>query len=162
MPKSNLVAEPGQHSIIATRVLNAPRELVFKVMTDPEAIPQWWGPRGLTTTVDKMEPRPGGSWRYVQHDAEGNEFAFHGVYHSIEAPLATIATFEWEGLPGHVALETTYYEEHNGGTKLTTISVFQTVEDRDGMLSAGMEGGENDSMERLEELLTQLKAGATA
>jgi len=159
MSKSSLTAEPGQHSIVATRIFNAPRALVFKVMTDPDSIPQWWGPRGLTTTVDKMEPRSGGSWRYVQHDAEGNEYAFHGVYHSVEAPERTIATFEWEGLPGHVALDTTLYEDYEGGTKMTAISVFQTVEDRDGMFQSGGQEGGNETYERLEELLAQLQAG---
>ncbi len=153
MPNRNLVAEPNQHSIVSTCVFNAPRELVFRVMNDPEAIPQWWGPRKLTTTVDKMEPRASGSWRYIVRDEKGNEWAFHGVYHSVEAPARTVSTYEWEGLPGHVSLETTIFEDHEDGTKVTTISVFQTVEDRDGMLQSGMEEGANESLDRLEELL---------
>jgi uncharacterized protein YndB with AHSA1/START domain len=160
MSKRSLTAEPGQHAIVGTRIFNAPRALVFKVMTDPEAIPQWWGPRNLTTIVDKMEPRSGGSWRYVQHDAEGNEFAFHGVYHTVEAPERTIATFEWEGLPGHVALDTTLYEDCEGGTKVTTISVFQTVADRDGMWESGAQEGGDETNDRLEELLMQMQAGS--
>src|SRR4051795_7591973 len=132
MSNRSLTAEPNQHSIVATRIFNAPRELVFKVMNDPEAIPEWWGPRNLTTTVDKAEPRSGGSWRYVVRDQKGNEWAFHGVYHSIEAPVQTVSTNEWEGLPGHVSMETVMFEDHDGGTKVTTISVFQTIEDRDG------------------------------
>src|SRR3954452_8272370 len=159
MSKSSLTAEPGQVSIVGTRIFNAPRALVFKVMTDPDSIPQWWGPRGLTTTVEKMDPRAGGSWRFVQHDAEGNEYAFHGVYHTVEAPERTIATFEWEGLPGHVALDTALFEDYEGGTKLTTISVFQTVEDRDGMLQSGAQEGGNETYDRLEELLAQMPIG---
>ena len=157
MTKRNLVAEPQQHSIVSTRILNAPRELVFKVMNDPQTIPQWWGPRILTTTVDKMEPHSGGSWRYVVRDQKGNEWAFHGIYHTIEAPLRTISTYEWEALPGHVSLETALFEDYEGGTKITTISVFQSIEDRDGMLQSGMEEGADDTMDRLEELLAKLQ-----
>lgn len=158
MPKRNLAAEPNQHSIIATTIFNAPRELVFKVMNDPQTIPEWWGPRTLTTTVDKMEPWSGGSWRYVVSNEKGDEWCFHGVYHSIDELVQTVSTYEWEGLPGHVSMETTLFEDHEGGTRVTTISVFQTVEDRDGMLQSDMEEGANDTMNRLEELLARMHA----
>ncbi len=153
MSKLNLTAEPGKHSIVMTRDFDAPRELVFKAITDPNLIPQWWGPRSLTTTVDKMEVRPGGIWRFVERDADGNEDAFHGVYHDITLPERLIYTFEWEGMPGHVLLETVTFKDQDGKTRLTDISVFQTVEDRDGMLQSGMEGGAAESMDRLAELL---------
>lgn len=159
MSKRSLVAEPNQHSIVATSIFNAPRALVFKVMTDPQAIPQWWGPRNLTTTVDKMEPQSGGSWRYVVSAQNGDEWAFHGVYHAIEAPERIIFTYEYEAEPGHVSLETTMFEDHDGGTKLTTISVFQTIEDRDNMLQSDWQEGEAESMGRLEELLAKMRAG---
>ena len=142
----------GQEFII-TREFDAPRELVFRAYTDPEAIPKWWGPRRLTTTVDRMDVRPGGGWRFVQRDAEGNEFAFHGVYHEVVPPERIVGTFEFEGMPGHVALETTTLEDLGGRTRLTTTTVFQTVEDRDGMVASGMEEGATESMDRLEELL---------
>ena len=111
MPKRNLVAEPGQHSIIATTLFDAPRDLVFKIMTDPELIPQWWGPRSLTTTVEKMEPWAGGSWRYVVSSNNGGKWIFFGVNHAVEAPLRHVYTNEYEGLPGEVSLETTTYED---------------------------------------------------
>lgn len=158
MSKRSLVAEPKQHSIVATCIFNAPRELVFKIMTDPETIPQWWGPRNLTTTVDKMEPRSGGSWRYVVSAQNGKEWAFHGVYHAIEAPVRTVFTYEYEGLPGHVSMETAMFEDHDGGTKVTIISVFQTIEDRDNMLQSDWQEGEEESMDRLEELLAKMHA----
>ena len=158
MPKRNIVAEPGQHSIISTCVFNAPRELVFKLMHDPELIPQWWGPRILTTVVDKMEPRSGGSWRYVVGSEPGNQWFFHGVYHTVEAPVRSIFTYEDESLPGKVSLETTLYEDYEGGTKVTTISVYQTIEDRDNMMDSGMQEGGNETMDRLEELLEKVGA----
>jgi uncharacterized protein YndB with AHSA1/START domain len=155
MAKSNLVAEPGKQEIIITSIIDAPRDLVFKAYTDPNAIPQWWGPRDLTTVVDQMEVRPGGVWRFVHRDAGGNEYGFHGVYHDVVSPERIISTFEFEGMPGHVLLSTMIFEEQDGKTKLTDASVFQSVEDRDGMLQSGMEGGASESMDRLEELLAK-------
>ncbi|MEP7294372.1 MAG: SRPBCC domain-containing protein, partial [Chloroflexota bacterium] len=106
MANSNLVAEPGKHEIIMTREFNAPRELVFKAFTDPALIPQWWGQDSATTIVDQMEVKPGGLWRYVQRDAQGSEYGFHGVYHAITSPEQIVYTFEFEGMPGHVLMET--------------------------------------------------------
>lgn len=157
MAKASLIAEPGMHEIIMSRVFNAPRELVFKTMTNPTYIPQWWGQRNSTTIVDKMDAQAGGMWRYIQRDQQGNEFAFHGVYHSITAPERVIDTFEFEGMPGHVILETMTLEaQADGTTKVTVSSVFQSVADRDGMLSSGMEAGSNESYDRLDELLAKL------
>jgi uncharacterized protein YndB with AHSA1/START domain len=155
MAKLDLIAEPGKQEIIMTRVFDAPRELVFKAYTDPEAVPRWWGPEGLTTIVDKMDVKPGGVWRFVQRDADGNEFGFYGVYHGIVSPERLVYTFEFEGMPGHVLLETVTFEEDDGKTKLTDRSIFQSVEDRDGMLKSGMEEGAAESLDRLAELLAR-------
>ena len=158
--KIKIIAEPGKQEIFIMREFNAPRELVFKAFTDPDLYVQWLGPRELTTTLEKFEPKNGGSWRYIQKDPEGNEFAFHGVNHEVLAPERIIGTFEFEGLPetGHVILETARFEELPGDrTKLTSQSVFQSVEDRDGMLQSGMEEGVNDSYSRLDELLEKMQ-----
>lgn len=157
--KTKITAEPGKQEILITREFDAPRELVFKACTDPKLIPQWWGPRYLSTRVDTMDLRPGGQWRFINRDAEGNEYAFHGVYHEVRAPERVIDTFEFEGLPetGHVTLETLKLEELPGGrTRLIAQSVFQSVADRDGMLQGGMEGGVEDTYDRLEELLKKM------
>ena len=156
---TTITAEPGKQEIVITREFDAPRELVFKAFTDPQLLPQWWGPRYLTTEIDKMDVRPGGQWRYIQRDADGNTYRFHGVYHEILVPERIIDTFEFEGLPetGHVALETMSLEALPGGrTRFIAHSVFQSVADRDGMLQSGMEEGVKDSYDRLEELLKQM------
>ena len=147
---------PSDREIVMERVFNAPRELVFKAYTDPNLIPRWWGPRKYTTTVDKMDVRVGGAWRFVQRDAAGNEFAFNGEYREIAPPDRLSYTFEFEGMPGHVLLETVTFEERDGKTKVTVTSLFQSVEDRDGMLQSGMEAGANESQDRLAELLEAL------
>jgi uncharacterized protein YndB with AHSA1/START domain len=156
MTKINVVAEPGKQEILMTREFNAPRELVFRAFTDPALIPQWWGLSRTTTVVDKMEAKPGGVWRYIERDADGNEWAFHGVYHDVTAPERIIYTFEFEGMPGHVLLETVTLEEQDGKTLVKDLSVFQSVADRDGMLQAGMEGGANESWDQLDALLQKL------
>jgi len=163
MVKNNpteIIAEPGKQGIIIKREFNAPRELVFKAFTDPGLYTEWIGLRGLTTILEIFEPKNGGSWRYIQRDQDGNEYAFHGVNHEITAPERIISTFEFEGLPekGHVILDTARFEElPDNRTKLTTQSVFQTVEDRDGMIQSGMEEGVNDSYNQLDELLERMQ-----
>jgi uncharacterized protein YndB with AHSA1/START domain len=100
-----------------------------------------------------MEVRPGSVWRFVQRDPGSNTYAFHGVYHAILPPERLVFTFEFEGMPGHVLLETLTFEDQQGMTKVTDQSVFQSVADRDGMLHSGMEAGTAESMDRLDELL---------
>ena len=160
MAKVDITAEPGKLEILIIREFDAPRELVFKAFTDPQLYVQWIGPRGLKTDLGRFEQRDGGSWRYIQTDEQGNKSAFHGVNHEIKAPERIIGTFEYEGLPesGHVILQTAKFEELPGDrTKLISQSVFQSVEDRDGMLASGMEMGVNESYERLDEVLKNLK-----
>jgi uncharacterized protein YndB with AHSA1/START domain len=147
---------PSDRAIVMERVFNAPRALVFKAYTDPDLIPKWWGPRKYTTTVDKLDVRVGGAWRFVQRDADGNVYAFNGEYREIAPPGRLSYTFEFEGLPGHVLLETVTFEEQGGQTKVTVTSLFESVEDRDGMLQSGMEQGANESQDRLAELLETL------
>ncbi len=151
--RTKFTAEPGKQEIVVTRIFDAPREKVFKASMDPKLIPQWWGPKRFTTKVDKMDVRPGGVWRFVHRDAEGNEYAFHGMYHEIVPNERVVDTFEFEGMPGHVSLETMTLEEQDGKTELTTRSVFQSVEDRDGMVGSDMEEGVAETMDRLAALV---------
>src|SRR5207245_10790621 len=102
--KTDYVIEPGKQEITITRVFDAPRELVFKAFTDPELVSQWFGPREYTTTVDKMEARPGGLWRSVQHNQNGDEFAFHGVHPDLVAPERIVAPFAPGRVPGTALL----------------------------------------------------------
>ena len=155
-----LKAEPGRLDILVTREFDAPRELVFRAFTDPKLYVQWLGPHGYNMRLERFEPVSGGSWRYVHTDPQGHEFGFHGVNHEVLAPERIIGTFEFEGLPekGHVMLETVKFEELPGGrTRVTTQSVFQSVEDRDGMVQSGMEHGQVDSPERLDAVLEKLQ-----
>ena len=157
--KTEIVAEPGTQQITMTREFDAPRELVYRAYTDPDLLVQWLGPKRLTMTVERHELRDGGRWRFIHRDENGFEAAFHGVFHgepSLESGV--VRTFEFEGYPGHVSMETLTLEERDGKTLSRTVSVFQSVEDRDGMIASGMESGANDSMEKLDALLARLQA----
>jgi uncharacterized protein YndB with AHSA1/START domain len=153
MADLQVVADPGTHQIVITRSFDAPRELVYKAFTDPDAVRRWWGMGPDETVVDQLEARAGGRWRFVQRSQDGSEHGFHGVYHEASAPERLVYTFEWEGMPGHVLLETITFEEQDGKTHMTDSSVFQSVADRDGMLQSGMESGAAESMDRLDEYL---------
>jgi len=156
MSKTKVTAEPGKQELWVERVFDAPREVVFKAFTDPKLYTQWLGPGKYAMTLETFEPKSGGRWRYLHKDEQGNQFAFHGVYHEVLPPERIIDTFEFEGLPekGHVVLETLRLEALPGGqTKIRIQSVFQSVADRDGMIQSGMEGGMNESFDRLDELL---------
>ena len=157
MNKTQFIIPPDKQEIIMTRAFNAPRQRVFAAYTDPTLIPQWWGPRRYTTVVDRMEVKKGGVWRYVQRSAQGEEFAFNGVYHEITSPERLIHTFEFEGLAGHVGLVVTTFEEKDGQTILNEKSIYPSIEDRDGTVASGMEGGAVETMDRFEELLAKLQ-----
>jgi uncharacterized protein YndB with AHSA1/START domain len=159
MPKTEYVIEPGKQDITSTIVFDAPRELVFKAYTDPKLFAQWWGPRRYKNEIEVFDSRRGGSWRVVQVGEDGSRHAFRGVNHDVVAPERICATFEYEGVPGHVALQTATFEEMGNKTKLVAHIVFESVMDRDGMVASGMQEGADESMDRLVELLEKLKAG---
>jgi uncharacterized protein YndB with AHSA1/START domain len=158
--RARLTAEPGKQEFVVTREFDASRDLVFQAFTDPALYARWIGPRRFTTKLEIFESWSGGRWRYVSKDKEGNEFAFHGVNHEVLPPGRIIGTFEFEGLPetGHVLLQKATFEVLPGNrTRFTGQSVFLSVAERDGMIGSGMEEGMNESYDRLDELLEELK-----
>ncbi len=159
--KMEIIAEPGTQQIVITRAFDAPRELVYRAYTDPDLLVQWMGPKRLTMTIERHELRDGGRYRYIHRDENGVEAGFHGVFHG-EPSLdgGVVRTFEFEGYPGHVSLETLTLEECDGKTLSRAVSVFQSVADRDGMIASGMESGVNEGMEKLDGLLAQLQASS--
>lgn len=158
MPSKNKVtvtAEPGKQEVYITREFDAPRELVYKAHIDPKLYVQWLGPHGYEMILEEFEPVSGGKYRYVHKDKEGNEYGFHGTFHTMTEELM-IQTFEFEGMPepGHVTLDTMRLEKlPNDRTRITIQSVFQSVADRDGMIQSGMEKGVSEGYERLDDIL---------
>ena len=137
------------------RIFDAPRERVWRAMTDPELVAQWWG-RGNKLVIEKMELRRGGHWRFVEHSDHGVH-GFEGRYREVTPPSHMAMTFEWDGMPGYVAIDTVTLEDlGDGRTKVVSTSLFHTAEERDGMLKSGMETGLNQSYEALDRVLAKL------
>jgi uncharacterized protein YndB with AHSA1/START domain len=157
MADVQISAPPGVPQIVTAVEFDAPRYLVFRAFMEPDLLAQWLGPRRVTMTIEEYDPRDGGRYRYTHHDPDGNTYSFHGVFHGEPSLEGAVQTFEYEGAPGHVSLDTLTLEERDGRTTVRTSSVFQAVEDRDAMVLAGMEKGVTEGMERLEELLEKLK-----
>lgn len=158
MSEMQIVAEPGVPQVLTSRAFDAPRELVFRAFTEPDLLARWLGPRRYAMTIDRFDLRDGGTWRYIHADEHGNAFGFHGVFHGEASLEGIVQTFEFEGAPGHVSMDTVTFEEDDGRTTVRTNSVFQSVEARDAMVQAGMADGMRDGYERLEDLLATLVA----
>lgn len=154
---TEIVAKPGGCEIIISRVFNAPREKVWLAYTEADLFKQWIGPRRLQTRIDTWELEPGGKWAFTNIDEDGSLYSFHGYYHEVTPRERIIQTFEYDAWPSKVSLETAAFEELAGDkTKVTSVSVFQSPEDRDGMLKSGMEKGVREGNEKLDELLEKL------
>jgi uncharacterized protein YndB with AHSA1/START domain len=156
MPKSVFTVDKANLVVRTERFFNATPERLFKAYTDPEQIPQWWGPAALTTVVDKMDLRVGGAWRFVQTETGpgGKEHAFSGVYKVIDEPHKIVDTFEYEPMPGHILEETITFElQPDGTTKLSAVAHYANLEDLEGMVNMGMESGAVESQDRLAKLV---------
>jgi uncharacterized protein YndB with AHSA1/START domain len=148
------VTTPGDREIRIERVFDAPRDRVWQAMTDPALVAQWWG-RGHALVVERMDLTPGGHWRFVEQ-ADGQTHGFEGRYGEVTPPSRIVQTFEWDGMPAHVCLETMTLDDlGDGRTRLVTVSLFMTAADRDGMMQAGMEQGLNQSYAALDAVLAR-------
>lgn len=143
---------PHEREIHTERIFNAPRERVWKALTDPKLLAQWWG-RGNKLVIERHEPERGGHWRFVEHAPDG-EYGFEGRFREVTPTERIVQTFEWDGMPGHVIVETTTLEDlGDGRTKLATVSLFHTTDERDGFLATNMEEGLGQSYAELDKLL---------
>jgi uncharacterized protein YndB with AHSA1/START domain len=151
--QTEIVTPPGEPVIHIRRFFNAPPELVYRALTEPEYIRRWFGPQRLEVTLCEADLRVGGTWRVIQCAPDGTEFAFHGEFLELDPPRKRVGTFVWEGAPDHVATETFVCEPAEGGTMVTTTMVHDSVEARDMHVANGMEGGIIVSHLRVDELL---------
>ena len=150
-----VVTLTGDREARIERIFDAPRARVWRAFTDPELVAQWWG-RGNKLVIEKMELRRGGHWRFVEHSDHGVH-GFEGRYREVTPPSHMAMTFEWDGMPGYVAIDTVTLEDlGDGRTKVVSTSLFHTAEERDGMLKSGMETGLNQSYEALDRVLAKL------
>ena len=154
-----VTAPEGVPYIDFEREFDAPVAAVFNAHKDPELIKQWLGPRGYEMEIDHFDFRTGGGYRYIHRDPEGQEFVFNGVYHTVRENEFAIQTFEFEGFPDVVSIESVTFEDlGNGRTRLRGHAVYPSQEARDGMVGSGMEGGLSDGYEQLDELLASVAA----
>ena len=154
-PNRATITTPTDRTIHVERIFNAPRERVWRAMTDPALLAQWWG-RGNKLDIEKLELKRGGHWRFVEH-AHGETHGFEGRYREVTPPERMVMTFEWDGMPGHPLVNTIVLEDlGDGRTKMTADSLFMLAEERDGMMSSGMEGGMNQSYEALDRVLAAI------
>jgi uncharacterized protein YndB with AHSA1/START domain len=149
------ITTPTDREIHIERVFNASRDRVWRAMTDPTLVAQWWG-RGNKLVIEKFELERGGHWRFVEHSPQGVH-GFEGRFREVTPPERIVQTFEWDGMPGHVIIETGILEDlGDGRTRFVNVSLFHTSEERDGMLQSGMEGGLNESYAALDRVLAKM------
>jgi uncharacterized protein YndB with AHSA1/START domain len=143
--------------LVFERTFDAPREQVWKALTDPELIPRWWGKHGTTTTVVEMDVRPGGKWRYVNSAPDREDVTFYGEYLEVTPPAGYKWTFMFdvEGVGPMGGPETHTLTDLDGRTKLTSIGHMGSVEALEGALSTGMAEGAIETWDRLDALLTK-------
>jgi uncharacterized protein YndB with AHSA1/START domain len=155
-PKKATLTKTSDRELRVERIFNAPRDRVWKAMIDPTLLAQWWG-RGNKLVVEKYEPKKGGHWRFVEHSDHG-QHGFEGRFAEVTAPARIQMTFEWDGMPGHVSLETMELEDlGDGRTRLNVHTIFMTAADCEGMMSSGMETGMNQSYDALDKVLATMQ-----
>jgi uncharacterized protein YndB with AHSA1/START domain len=150
------VTRPSEREVRVDRILDAPREMVWRAFTEPDLIARWWA-RGNDMNVERFEVRPGGHWRFVEHAPDG-EFGFEGRFGEVEAPARISQTFEWDGAPGHVSLTAVEFQQADPEhTRVIETTMFMTAEDGEEMLSSGMLDGMSESYAALDRLLASMR-----
>jgi uncharacterized protein YndB with AHSA1/START domain len=158
----------ADQDFVITRIINAPRALVFKAWTDPKQMAQWWGPKGFTNPVCEMDVRPGGAHRIVMRGPDGTDYPVKGVYREIVEPERLVMTLDcsehpeaWHDMvkpnrkkgernPVGEMLQTVTFEDQGGKTKLTVRTRFNSTAIRDAMVKMGMSEGWAQSLDRLQ------------
>ena len=152
------VTTPSDCEIRMTRLFDAPRDLVFEAMSQPEHIKQWWGRlgEGYSVPVCEVDLRVGGAWRFVNRHPKG-EAAFHGVYREINPPERVVFTEIFEEFPDAESVVTAVLTEERGKTRITATVRYPSVEVRDAVMQSGMAHGAAISYDRLEEVAQALR-----
>lgn len=156
-----ITAPQGLPFIDITREFDAPVAAVFDAYRDPELFVRWIGPRGLSIQLEHYDFSTGGGYRFLNTDDHGSAFGFNGVFHVVRENEFAIQTFEFEGVPDVVSIESISFEPLAGDrTRLSIHAVYPSLEARDGMIASDMESGMREGYEKLDEILTE-KAGAS-
>jgi uncharacterized protein YndB with AHSA1/START domain len=160
LPDLKIETPANEPIIVATRDFAAPRALVWKVWTEGEHVIRWFGTSGQNNKITAFDVRPGGKWRIESHEPDGQVYIFLGEYREVEPPSKLVWTFGMENMFfGKTLVETHTFEEENGITHYRSVSVFDNVEDRDGMVASGMEEGMRHGFTVMDEILAELTKG---
>ena len=151
---TTITADPGLPFVDIVREFDAPAAAVFRAHTEAELLAQWNGPRSNPMESVEIDATSGGKWKYTFH-AEGVEYAFFGVFHTVEPNSLIIQTFEFNLAPALAGISTTRFEQVDGRTRMTLHEVYPSVESRDAAVASGMEHGIVEGYERLDELLAR-------
>jgi uncharacterized protein YndB with AHSA1/START domain len=149
--KHNDKTNTADREIVTTRVLNAPRELVFKAWTDPDQLVQWWGPKGFTNTFHEFDMRPGGIWRFVMHGPDGVDYQNKSVFVEVVNPERIV--FDHVSGPRFQVVAT--FAEQAGKTTLTFRMRFESAAECDKVKAFAVEGTEQN-FDRLETQLAKM------
>ena len=150
---------PGIPFVDYVRDFDAPVPAVYRSHADPDLVEQWLGPHGYTTEIDHWHLRTGGSYRFTHIDPDGERYEFHGVFHEARPNDVIIQTFEFDGFPDVVSIETLRFVAlDDGRTRLVGHSSYPSQEARDGMAESGMEDGMAQGYDRLDGVLAELMA----
>jgi len=156
----DVIYEPGSPELLITKVVHAPRDLVFEVWTDPAHIANWWGPNGFTTTIHAMDVRPNGLWSFIMHGPDGTDYPNRIVYEEVVRPerLVYTHTSDDEDDPGQFRVTVTF-EEHGADTKITLRTTFKSAEARDKIVEEvhAIEGGQQ-TLARLDVYVTEIRS----
>lgn len=152
-----VTAPEGVQYVDFVREFDAPVAAVFRAHAEPDLVKQWLGPDGYDVEIERFTFVTGGGYRYIHRAPDGEEYAFNGVFHVVRPNDFAIQTFEYEGFPDAVSIESMRFEDlGDGRTRLVGHSVYPSQEARDGMISSGMERGMTEGYNRLDQLLTTL------
>jgi uncharacterized protein YndB with AHSA1/START domain len=152
----------GDREIAATRIFEAPRDLVWKVWTDPEHVARWWGPNGFTITTHKMEVKPGGVWRFVMHGPDGRDYQNKVTYDEVVPRERLAYRHGGTGEPEDRGLEPVSFHvkvtftEQRGRTRVDMRMTFPSAQARDHVEKTyGAVEGLNQHVGRLEQYLAR-------
>ncbi|MDK9698621.1 MAG: SRPBCC domain-containing protein [bacterium] len=151
-------AEFAARSIIVTRILKAPRELVYRAWTDPNHVVNWWGPKGYTVTNRNMTVRPGGVWRFVMYGPAGETYENYVAYREVVMNERLVYSHNCDEEADVDFIVTMTLEDHGADTKLTMHSVFTTIEKRDEVVTQfhAIEGA-HSHLDCLQEYLSHIQ-----
>jgi uncharacterized protein YndB with AHSA1/START domain len=149
-------ATPSDREVVITRVVDAPRRLVFEAYTTPRHLQQWLlGPEGWTMPICELDARPGGQWRYVWRKGDGSEMTLSGIVKEFQPPERVVTTERW-GPEWPETLNTVVFTESLGQTTITITVRYPSKEARDAALQTGMKEGMDQGFARLDQLLQKL------